>query len=326
MKNRRKIFRTLILIFLFTFINIHSLYSQSNNFKEFLPLNIGNTWVYYYNGTWPFGPFTGFEKYKIISTYHTNDKQYFKFTHVRVGISGPLNVVLQSRLFKDTAAIRIDSLSGNIYRNDTCHGFQELLVDSLKAVLYDTSLTCVPEVDDTVICTDTNSIIYFENTHISRKFDMPGFEGQTVQIYAKNLGLVNYTFNIMNQTTWGTLKGCVINGVVYGDTGLVGIKQISNEVPKEYNLYQNYPNPFNPVTKIKFAIPLSRGVSEGRGVLARLVIYDILGREITTLVNEQLQPGTYEVEWDGSNYCSGIYYYSLVTTEFVETKKMVLIK
>ena len=60
--------------------------------------------------------------------------------------------------------------------------------------------------------------------------------------------------------------------------------------------------------------------------MTQLIIYDILGREVTTLVNEHLHPGTYEAEWDGSNYSSGIYYYSLVTNEFNETKKMVLIK
>jgi hypothetical protein len=67
-------------------------------------------------------------------------------------------------------------------------------------------------------------------------------------------------------------------------------------------------------------------VSAGRGVLVRLVIYDILGREIATLVNQQLKPGTYEVEWDASNYPSGVYFYKLLTSEFIETKKMVLIK
>ena len=80
----------------------------------------------------------------------------------------------------------------------------------------------------------------------------------------------------------------------------IGIKPISTNIPEHYFLYQNYPNPFNPVTKIKFEIPLSRGVSEGRGVLVRLIIYDILGREIAVLVNEKLNAGTYETEWDAS--------------------------
>jgi photosystem II stability/assembly factor-like uncharacterized protein len=116
--------------------------------------------------------------------------------------------------------------------------------------------------------------------------------------------------------------------------GTVFVQNIGTEIPKSFTLSQNYPNPFNPVTKIKFAVPLLRGVSEGRGVLARLVIYDILGREIATLVNEQLNPGTYEVEWDGSNYPSGVYFYKLSISDpsassgqgYFETKKMVLLK
>ncbi len=106
----------------------------------------------------------------------------------------------------------------------------------------------------------------------------------------------------------------------------VGINPVSNEIPERYSLRQNYPNPFNPVTKIQFEIPLSRGVSGGRGVLTRIVIYDLLGREVTILVNEQLKPGSYEVNWDGTGFASGVYFYSLVTESFVETKRMVLVK
>ncbi len=107
---------------------------------------------------------------------------------------------------------------------------------------------------------------------------------------------------------------------------LMGIANINNKQPGNFSLSQNYPNPFNPTTNIKFSIPLSRGVSEGWGVLVRLIIYNILGREIAVLVNERLSPGTFEIEWDASNYPSGVYFYKLLTSEFIETKKMVLIK
>jgi hypothetical protein len=114
---------------------------------------------------------------------------------------------------------------------------------------------------------------------------------------------------------------------------IVGSGLVSTEVPKSFALYQNYPNPFNPNTKIKFDIP-SSPLSFGEGPGVRLVMYDILGREIAILVNEALQPGTYEVEWDGSNYPSGVYFYRLNVTDasaslsikFTETKKMVLLK
>ncbi len=105
-------------------------------------------------------------------------------------------------------------------------------------------------------------------------------------------------------------------------------------IPDKFLLYQNYPNPFNPTTKIKFSIPLLRGVSEGRSVLVKLIIYDILGKEVSIIINEGLIPGTYEVEWNGSPYPSGVYFYNLTAGDpsassghsFSETKKMVLIK
>jgi Secretion system C-terminal sorting domain len=107
---------------------------------------------------------------------------------------------------------------------------------------------------------------------------------------------------------------------------IVGIQPITNEIPLSFKLFQNYPNPFNPTTKIKFSIPLSRGVSAGRGVLVKVVIFDILGREIAVLVNDELRPGTYEVDWNAENYPSGIYFCRLITQGYTETKKMVLLK
>jgi hypothetical protein len=107
---------------------------------------------------------------------------------------------------------------------------------------------------------------------------------------------------------------------------LINVQNLSNSVPVTFSLHQNYPNPFNPSTKIHFEIPLSRGVSEGRGVSVKLIIYDALGREIAVLVNEQLKPGTYEVEWNAVNYPSGVYFYKLSSGDFSHTRKMVLIK
>ena len=94
--------------------------------------------------------------------------------------------------------------------------------------------------------------------------------------------------------------------------------------PTSFSLRQNYPNPFNPSTKIRFEVPLNKGGD--RGLSIKLIIYDVLGREVTTLVNEQLKPGSYETEWDASNYPSGVYFYKLITEDFSKAKKMILIK
>jgi hypothetical protein len=101
----------------------------------------------------------------------------------------------------------------------------------------------------------------------------------------------------------------------------ININNISFEVPSTYSLYQNYPNPFNPTTKIKFDIAAN---TVGQTFLS---VYDITGREIQTLVNEKLNPGTYEVTFDGSNFASGVYFYQLsVGNDIIEFKKMILLK
>ena len=107
---------------------------------------------------------------------------------------------------------------------------------------------------------------------------------------------------------------------------VIGIQPISSEIPALYKLYQNYPNPFNPATKIKFDIS---GTTVAQTFLS---VYDMLGREVDILVNADLHPGTYEVDWDGSNYASGVYYYKLSvlnsgsSAKYQETKRMLLIK
>jgi photosystem II stability/assembly factor-like uncharacterized protein len=96
------------------------------------------------------------------------------------------------------------------------------------------------------------------------------------------------------------------------------VKSISGKIPSGYKLYQNYPNPFNPKSTIRFAVLKPGNV--------KIIIYDIQGREVSSLVNQQMMPGTYEVNWDAGNYPSGAYFYRMITTEYTETKKMVLIK
>jgi hypothetical protein len=99
---------------------------------------------------------------------------------------------------------------------------------------------------------------------------------------------------------------------------IVGINPVSNEIPTEYKLAQNYPNPFNPVTYINFSIP-----EQG---LVTLKVYDLLGKEVATLVNEITSAGTYSVPFDASKLGSGAYYYKLQSGNFVDSKKMILIK
>jgi hypothetical protein len=93
--------------------------------------------------------------------------------------------------------------------------------------------------------------------------------------------------------------------------------------PEEFSLSQNYPNPFNPTTTIQYSIP-SNGKGETSNVT--LKVFDVLGNEAATLVNEEKQPGVYEVEFDASQLSSGIYFYKLQTENYSSTKKMILLK
>ena len=99
---------------------------------------------------------------------------------------------------------------------------------------------------------------------------------------------------------------------------LLSVVNYNSEIPDSYSLSQNYPNPFNPATKIKFALPTSGFTS--------LKVYDISGKEISNLLNSNIQAGTYEVLFDASNFSSGAYFYKLESNGYIETKKMFLIK
>ena len=97
-----------------------------------------------------------------------------------------------------------------------------------------------------------------------------------------------------------------------------GINNNNNEIPTSYRLEQNYPNPFNPVTYISFSIPKAGNV--------KLIVYDMLGREVAALVNEFKQSGNYSVDFDASNLSSGVYLYKIEAGDFKDTKKMMLVK
>jgi len=126
---------------------------------------------------------------------------------------------------------------------------------------------------------------------------------------------------ISSDTGWVVGYNGLILKTVNGG-GPVSVQNISTEVPSAYSLKQNYPNPFNPATKIKFDVASVKQAS----LLVTLKVYDVSGREVKTLVNESLQPGTYETTFDGSKLNSGVYFYKLTSGDFTETKRMLLIK
>ena len=106
--------------------------------------------------------------------------------------------------------------------------------------------------------------------------------------------------------------------IVYVDyTNIVGVDE-SEIFPTEYSLKQNYPNPFNPVTTLEYTLLSPGEVS--------LIIYNLLGQEVANLVSDVQQAGYHEVVWNASNFASGIYFYRLQADDFVQTRKIVLLK
>ena len=148
---------------------------------------------------------------------------------------------------------------------------------------------------------------------------IPGFgtttEPKSYTFVDENLSAGKYQYRLKQIDFDGTFE--------YSNTVEVEINS-----PTEFSLEQNYPNPFNPTTKITYTIP-STPLSFGEGLGVRLLVYDILGNEVATLVNEPQQPGTYEVEFNvgqAISLSSGVYYYQLRAGGFTQTKKMLLLK
>ncbi|MDQ3022165.1 MAG: T9SS type A sorting domain-containing protein [Bacteroidota bacterium] len=153
-----------------------------------------------------------------------------------------------------------------------------------------------------------------------------GWTGPTYQ--TTNSGatwqLAGWGTNVNRFRFFGDTLGYAVGDRVYKySRGPVGIQSLSNTIPETFSLSQNYPNPFNPVTKIKFDITRDarRETQE-----VRLIVYDALGKDVEALVNEKLSPGSYETEFDGSNFSSGIYFYRLQSGNFTDVKRMILLK
>jgi len=159
-----------------------------------------------------------------------------------------------------------------------------------------------------------------------------------------NVGRITYTYGANNRMVsgfceqWDGANWILGDGVFYFDNELISnssgekfeifyasLTDIrNNEISKNnFVLSQNYPNPFNPTTKIQYTIPT---VGVQRAVSVQLEIYNVLGKEVATLVNESKSAGNYEVEFDASSLPSGVYFYQLKVGNSIETKKMILMR
>ncbi len=312
----------IILIFLSVILISHINYSIDTVSTKYLPLQVGNVWVYNYIGPGN----TGRDRIKITGTQISNGHIYYIFQ--MDGGECTCTVYTHSPFLTLLSPVRIDSTNGNLEfygsTNQCPWGNNEHLLDSLGRThviqFVGDTIGGVNSCNITVLEDTTQQLIfgtYHKVKNMAYIINMVGYD----RIYAKNVGLISsYQGCYYNFSCGYTLQGCVINGILYGDTGgvPVGVKPGSSEIPDEFSLFQNYPNPFNPVTQIEYQLPSKEFVN--------LTVYDVLGNETALLVNEEQNPGTYKVEWNGSNFPSGIYFYKLQAGDFTQTRKMTLIK
>jgi len=289
----------LVLTLFIFFINIHSVYSWDSTAAKLYPMAIGNVWSYNYkifSGPGGCLNLTSELNYTVSITRDTlmpNGKRYFVF----------------ESSYLSTSYRRVDSVKMNIYQYSTSTG-TECMYDSLKAVINSTFSGCSSL--STVVSFSTINIFGTNRlVRVTRPVPCPGCGRTLVEaigFYEDYLCLTSG-----NRTT---LNGCIINGVQYGQ--ILNINLINTAIPQKFELLQNYPNPFNPVTYFGFRI--------AEFGLVKLTIYDALGKEIHVLVNQQLQPGIYEADWNASAFSSGIYFYTIMCGDFTETRKMLVIK
>ena len=135
-----------------------------------------------------------------------------------------------------------------------------------------------------------------------------------------NTGRTNSTVNAFAVSGTNLFAGTHGDGVWKRSLSdmITGIEDQNKDLPSRFELYQNYPNPFNPSTTIRYSLPKTSFVT--------LKVYDILGREVGTLVNEQKPAGNYQVEFNASSFASGVYFYKIQAGSFAAVKKLLLLK
>ncbi len=276
------------------------------------PLAIGNRWVYdsYSIEIGMYGTlssiFIGTLYMEVTKDTLIENKKYFVLK----------DDYISAAVFPPKMFLRIDSLSGFIYRYwPELSG--EYIFHNLNAEVGDTIFN--PQYPDMpfYILDEERPINYLEIDTYERRY----WEYLPCSCYhtlVKGFGLERTYFNEYGGGE-NVLKGCVINGVLYGDTTLTEVNEKVNTIPIEFKLEQNYPNPFNPSTTISWQSPV--------GSHQTIKLYDVLGKEIETLVDEFQEAGTHSTLYIvKSALPSGIYFYQIKAGDFIQTKKMILLK
>ena len=297
----------------------------SNNNNLYVPAGASN--YFYYDGTSLYSTFTAFQT--AVSPAETNSfAEDSPFMNVS---THPYDLDMKTTVptLCDSGAIPIPGITTDIHgtmRNavapdvgaDEFDGIPP--VTSAPVLVYPANNAVLVEVNPLMNWDDvTNATMYHIQLSADSTFGSTLVDTDTLT--SSELQLGNNFLAINTKYYWRVSgKNPVGEGPFSSiwnfTTGVTNIEPTS--LPVVYELYQNYPNPFNPSTKIKFDIPKAGFVS--------LKIYDITGREVTTLVNRSLEASRYEVEWNGSRFASGVYFFRIAAGDFVKVQKMILVK
>jgi|WetSurMetagenome_2_1015567.scaffolds.fasta_scaffold59404_2 hypothetical protein len=299
---------TVILLFAFCQNSAQTI-SYDPNFLELLPLHIGNYWQY---------------KIAVDSGFNNEDTTYYASRMVlgdSLMTNGKVYKIVYDTRYNSLIPykyFRIDSITGCVYDYDWYFN-EEYLIDSLKMMTGDIIINGEGSVLE---CTNVDTVELFGVSRIRKHFTLNVIPDYYENEYSEGLG-ETYRFDhieyIVGTNITSEITYAKINGVEFGQ--LVSVEKNYANI-NSFSLSQNYPNPFNPSTVMSYQLPVSSNVT--------LTVYDVLGNEIATLVNEEKPAGKYEVEFSPESSIkhpvSGIYFYQLKTGSFVQTKKMLMIK
>ncbi|MEK9138444.1 MAG: T9SS type A sorting domain-containing protein [Bacteroidota bacterium] len=273
---------------------------------QYFPLDSGNVWQYYVTLLNPEPPDSNYYMTARVlgDTLMPNGKRYKVIDKFPLSGFGP---------WYGRSFVRIDSIT------------QTVRLYSLFRACPDSELAPIRLVLDSMTYHDCRGVTIMADTgrsqigliqHTARHQSYSWFDGfSNHYILHEEIGMS--FFRQWELAGWqGRLVAARINGVQYGT--FVGVLEQRHHSPDHFVLRRNYPNPFNPSTIIKYEIPSTSYTT--------LKVFDVLGREVATLVDGVEEPGYKSVQWDASGVASGVYFYRLSAAEFVQTKKLLILK
>lgn len=277
-----------IFIFLLICLSTNS-FSQQQEAQYYYPLQVGNCWQFSEGHNL-------YNECRVVSdSIVSNNKKYAKVEGVY--LNG----------YYRTEGSKVYTYQASLNREVVFYDFSMNVGDTVSRIVYHGTTHII-----TVNSKGTKNIFGQQLSYMRFFRDDIHSTGDGFYTIVYGIGLESYVGELMHYNC----TGAIIDGKQYGV--ILNVANPNNNIPALPSLSQNYPNPFNPSTTIEYAIPKSE--------LVTLKVYDVLGREVATLVNEYKQAGMYKANFNASGLVSGVYFYQLSAGSYVETKKLIMMK